>query len=244
MKLSIKPQLLKLFSLTAGILGLLLYKVLYTTGMDEKGLLIAGHWAGVSLTALTAVILAAVILLTRSVSGADDYRGAHPASTPSGIGCFALAAALGMTVWQNRSFDTTLDMLMAVLMIAAAAGQVYVGICRLAGAKPLFLGNAALCACLAIRMVWQYQFWSSDPQLMDYVFFLGAYAALMLTAYQQAAFDADMGSHRVLWATSLAAVYLCFAALGGAADIPVLLTGGIWALTNLTSLKEKPQEEV
>lgn len=255
MKLSIKPQFLKLFSLAAGILGLVLYMTLYTTGMDEKGLLISGHWAGIALTVLTALVLAAVIILTRGVSGSDDYRAAYPASLIRGLGCFALAAALGIAAWKEWSADTTLDLLMGVLMIAAAAGQLYVGICRMMGAKPLFLGNAALCACFAIRMVWQYQFWSSDPQLMDYVFFLGAYVALMLTAYQQAAFEADMGSHKALWAAGLAAVYLCCVALWGAADLWVLLTGGIWALTNLTSLKpgrqrpalnlnDEPQEEV
>lgn len=244
MKLSIKPQLLKLLSLAAGLLGLVLYMTLYTTGMDEKGLLISGHWAAVSLTALTAVTLAAVILLSRGISGSDDYRNAYPASFLRGFGCFALAAALGVTGWKNWCADTNLDLLAGVLMIAAALGQAYVGICRMAGAKPLFLGNALLCACFAIRMVWQYQAWSSDPQLMDYVFYLGAWVALMLTAYQQAAFDADMGSHRALWASALAAVYFCCVALWSAADMPVLLAGGIWALTNLTSLKEKPQEEV
>lgn len=241
MKLSVKPQLLKLFALAGGILGLLLHIVLYETGMDGKGLLISGHWAGGGLWILTALVLAAVILLTRGIRGPEDYRDTHPVSFLGGIGCFVLAAALGMTAWKDWCADTTLDILMGVLMFAAALSLIYIGICRMSGGKPAFLAHSVLCACFAIRMVWQYQFWSSDPQLMDYVFFLGAYAALMLAAYQQAAFDADMCSHWALWAASLAAVYFCIVALRAGVDTWILLTGGLWALTNTTCLNPKPR---
>lgn len=243
MKLSVKPQLLKLFALAGGILGLLLHIVLYVTGMDEKGLLIAGHWAGIALWGLTALVLAAVILLTRAIRGPEDYRDAQPVSLLGGVGCFALAAALGMTAWKEWSADTTLDRLVGVLMLAAALSLIYMGICRMSGGKPHFLCHGAVCACFALRVVWQYQFWSSDPQLMDYVFYLCAYVALMLAAYQQSAFDADMGSHRTLWAVSLAAVYLCCVALRDAADPFVLLTGGVWVLTNMTNLTAKPRRQ-
>ena len=243
MKLSVKPELLKLFAAAAGVLGLLLYMVLYTTGMDEEGLLIPGHWAGIALTVLTPLVLTAVVLLTRGIDGSDDYRAAHPASTVRGAGCFGLAAVLGITAWKDWCSDTALDMLMGILMFAAAAGLLYVGVCRVAEAKPLFLGNAAVCACFAIRMVWQYQFWSSDPQLLDYVYLLCAYGALMLIAYQQAAFDVGMGNHRGLWALSLAAVYLCCVAFWSAVDTALLLAGGIWALTNMTSLKARPRRQ-
>ena len=257
MKLSVNPVLLKLFAVAGGVLGLLLQYVLYTTGVDGKGLLIAGHWAGAALTTLTVLVFSAVIILTRGIQGPDDYRNSHPASVIRGLGCIALTVALAATCRNAWSAETTLEMLTGVLTFASAAGLLYVGICRMAGVKPVFLGNAAACACFAIRMVSQYQHWSSDPQLMDYIFYLCAYGALMLAAYQQAAFDAGMGSHRNLWALSLAAAYLCCAALWGAADFWVLLAGAFWAVTNMTCLKakarkhrhkgqkeHKPQEEV
>ena len=112
-------------------------------------------------------------------------------------------------------------------------------ICRMTGAKPPFPCHAALCVYFALRMVYQYRRWSSDPQLQDYCFTLFALMALMLSAYQQAAFDAGIGSHRALWFLSLAAVFLCCPAMYGSRDWVLLLTCGVWAFTNLTVLSGK-----
>ena len=92
-------------------------------------------------------------------------------------------------------------------------------------------------------MVSRYQMWSSDPQLQDYCFYLTAYVALMLTAYHHAAFDAGMGSHKLLWFFSLAAMYLCCLSLKGNADTVLLLGCGVWAFTNLTHLTVRPRRQ-
>jgi hypothetical protein len=92
----------------------------------------------------------------------------------------------------------------------------------------------------ALRVICLYRFWSSDPQLQDYVFYLGAYVALMLCAYHHAAFDADMEKHGSLWFWSMAAVYLCCLALPNSQDgyLPFL---GIWVITNTPRLQNPKQ---
>ena len=254
MKLSAKPELLKILTLSAGVLGLLLRVVLYAAGTDEKGLLVTGHWASVSLWILTALLAAGLFLLTRSIQGPEDYADAHPVSFFGGAG--AVAAAVTILIVTIGDFGT--EALLATLLgFAAAASLAAIAFFRLTGRKPLFLFHVVLCGFFAMRMVSQYRFWNSDPQLMDYVFYLSAYVLLMLASYQQAAFDADLGNHRNLWYFSLLSVYLCIVSLKGSADTWLILACGLWAFSNLTDLRirrrrqrpalnleDEPQEEV
>ena len=130
-----------------------------------------------------------------------------------------------------------------ILGLCAAVSMGIIGFCRLTGGKPLFLFHAVVCLYFALRMVSQYQLWSSDPQLLDYCFYLCAYVGLMLTTYHQASFDSDMGRHRALWTLTLITVYLCCLSLKGNQDTLIMLTGGIWAFTNLTSLTVRPRRQ-
>lgn len=241
MKLSIKPQLLKLSVLCAGLLGLMLRIVLYATGPDEKGLLTAGHWAGVSVWVLTGGIILGLFLLTWSIRGPETYPGAHPRSIPAGAGCLILALAVLLSTLAEISAPSgsTGMLLTCVLGFLAVISLSILGVCRIIGAKPIFLFHGVLCLYFAVRMVALYQTRSADPQLQDYVFCLSSFVVLMLTAYQQAAFDADMGNHRDLWLTSLISVFLCMVALKGSGNIPMLAAAAIWAFTNLTNLKRR-----
>lgn len=244
MKLSVKPNQLKYLILGAGGLGLILRAVLYATGVDEKGLLVSGHWAHFALWVLTALVFAALWLFTKEIQGPEAYRDCFPASTVRGIGAFAAAVMILITTLSGLSaIADRLDIIVTVLGAASALCLAYVGYCRLCGIKPGFLAHVVLCLFFALRMVCQYRAWSSDPQLMDYCFYLGAYVALMLTAYHHAAFDAGMGKHRVLWVLSLASVYLCAVSVSGGQDLPFLLGTLAWSLTALPSLTAKPRRK-
>lgn len=244
MKFSIKPEHLKTGILGAGGLGLALRILLYATGTDDKGLLATGHWASIALWCLTAAVLAALALFTRQIQGPEDYRDCYPASSPAGIAGVLLALAIGLTTFTELgTTEGPLGIVSTVLGFAAAVCLLLLAYCRMAGAKPLFLFHAVVCVYFALRMVCQYRHWSSDPQLQDYCFYLCAYVALMLTAYHHAAFDADMGKHRVLWFLSLAAVYLCCLSLKGTQDTLLLLAAGFWAFTNMTCLNAKPRRK-
>lgn len=244
MKLSVKPNQLKWIILGAGGLGFLLRVLLYTTGTDEKGLLVSGHWAVIALGILTLAVAAGLFLLTKPIQGPQRYQDCFPVSWVSAAG--AILAALGIlvtTVSGIGSATDTIELVIRVLGFVSVAALAVVAVCRLTGAKPVFPCHAVVCVYFALRMVSQYRHWSADPQLQDYCFYLFAYGALMLAAYQQAAFDAGMGSHRALWVLNLASVYLCFLALYGCQDALLLFTAGIWAFTNLTALKAKPRRQ-
>lgn len=244
MKVSVKPQLLKYLVLGAGGLGLILRVILYATGTDEKGLLVTGHWANVALWILTFAVAAVIILFTRTITGPEQYPDSHPVSFSGALGCFAaLLGILITTISEFAEFSSTIHLVVWILGLCAAVSMGIIGFCRLTGGKPLFLFHAVVCLYFALRMVSQYQLWSSDPQLLDYCFYLCAYVGLMLTTYHQASFDSDMGRHRALWTLTLITVYLCCLSLKGNQDTLIMLTGGIWAFTNLTSLTVRPRRQ-
>lgn len=244
MKFTVKPEQLKYLTLGAGGLGLVLRILLYATGIDEKGLLVSGHWAHWAIWLLTAATAAAIFLLTRSIQGPERYQDAHPVSVPAACGALATGGAILITSISEFSAGNTPQMkTLTILGFLCAASLVFIALCRAGGWKPHFLFHAVVCLYFALRMVCLYQFWSSDPQLQDYFFYLSAYVGLMLTAYHQATFDADMGNHRTLWLLSLATVYLCCMSLKGNRDTWLLLCAGGWVYTNLTNLTTKPRRQ-
>lgn len=225
----------------AGGLGLVLRIALYATGIDGRGLLVRGHWASTALCILSVAVLVGAFLVTRKLDGPVDHGAAYPVSKAAAVGAFAAMAGIGITtVTEFATFSTRLHLIVWLLGLCSAVFMGLIGICRLTGKKPSFLLGATVCLYFALRMVSRYQRWSADPQLYDYCFYLMAYVALMLTAYQHAAFDADMGSHRALWLCSLMAVYLCCVSLKDTPDTLLLLGCGIWAFTNLTRISVCP----
>lgn len=241
MKLAGKTALLKYLTLCAGGLGLALRFAMYATGIDGRGLLIAGHWTQIAVVTVTLLILAALILLCRRISGSERYTDCYPASATAALGAALGGGAVLATAISEFSLADRAELLVSVLSLAAGASLLILAAFRLLGKQPTPLFHALLSLFFAMRMVRQFRFWSADPQLMDYCFYLSAYLTLMLTAYHHAAFDADIGKHNQLWLFSLASVYLCCICLNGEADFWLLLGCGIWAFTNLTALTARRQ---
>jgi len=239
MSLAVKPNHLKLTALCAGVLGLLLRFMLLQTNVDEKGLLISGHWADTAVWLLTAAVIGAIFFALRRCAGPEAYEAAFPASVFRCAG--SVIAACGFLLTDTSVVSSAkLAAAEPVLRILAAAALIAVAYCRFRGNKPSFLLHGTVCLYLALRMVCRYQVWSSDPQLQDYAFFLGAHVALMLSCYQLAAFDADSGSHKSLWSWGLGAIYLCLTALPGSEEPILLLCCAVWMLTSLSSLTPTP----
>lgn len=237
MKFNVNAKQLKFAVLAAGVLGMLLRIALYETGIDGRGLLEQNHWAGIALWVLTGITAAALLLFGFGIKGPAAYADAYPVSFSAAVGCFAAAAGFALTsIREFAEFSSRLNLIIWVLGLFATLAIGYVGFCRLTQKKPYFLAHALMCVYFSLRMVSQYRQLSFDPHLLDYCFHLTAYVALMLSTYQQAAFDAAMGNHRALWLSGLAAVYLCCVALKNNPDIPLLVGCAIWVFTNLTSL--------
>ena len=230
MKPDIKLSSFKYLILGAGGLGFVLQQLLYTTGMDEKGLLIRGHWAAVSLVILTGLTLAFIFRSTRK---APVFPDVPSASIPGGIGCLVGAAALFLGSG-GENFDT-LSQVEGAMRLAAQLSLCALAYCRFAGKKCPFGFHGILSLFLAIRMVGQYRIWCSDPQVMDYALFLLAHVALMIFAYQLSARDAGFGNPKSLWFWGLTGLYLCCCAPCGQSDRIFLLMLGAWVFTALPS---------
>ena len=233
---------LKILLPAAGALGALLRCILYLTGTDEKGLLVTGHWACISIWILTAAAAAVLSLGCFKLRGPDEYRDCFPASFFGCLGTFAAATAFLLTAvpdWRNAL--SPLETAAAALSFGSAAALVYVGICRFRGDQPRFFAHTIVCISFALRMVCQYRVWSADPQLQNYCFYMAAHVCLMLTAYQFAAFDTGMGSHRALWFFGLASVYFCLLCLWNGTSPMLMLCCAVWVLTNLTELTVRPR---
>ena len=236
MSLSRKSNQLKLLLTAAGLLGLLLRFTLLQTAIDERGLLVAGHWADIGSWLLTAAMIAVIFFSLRHCTGPTAYNIAFPVSILCCIG--SLVASFGF-LFSGASIVSTVRLAVAEPILRIVAGIALIGVayCRFMGKKPTFLLHSIVCLYLALRMVCRYQVWSSDPQLQHYAFYLGAHVAMLLGCYQLAAFDAGSGSHRSLWSWALGAVYLCLTAIPGSEDPFFLLCCAFWMLTSLSTGK-------
>lgn len=233
MKQAVKPNQMKLLLGAAGILGLVLRAVLYAAGVDRKGLLITGYWADTALWLLTAAVAGILLIWCRRLTGHGKQANPFPVSVYSAAGAVLAGIAILLSpVAQPPS--QTLAGVEPVLRFAAAASLIWISYCRFRGKAPFFLFHCAVCLYLALRLVCQYRLWSADPQIQNYAFYLGAHVALMITAYQLAAFDAGFGNHRNLWAAGLAAVYLCTVSLAGSDEPFFLICCLLWVWTNLS----------
>lgn len=233
MKLAVKPKLTKTLVAAAGILGLVLRTVLYAVGVDRKGLLITGHWSGIGIWLLTAAVALILLLLCRQLTGSQEYSIAFPASPFSAAGAALAGIALVLCpVAQIPSpVFATIE---PVLRYGAAASLFFISYCRFRGKAPLFLLHCSVCLYLALRLICQYRVWSADPQIQNYAFYLGAHVALMITAYQFAAFDAGFGSHGKLWGAGLGSIYLSTVSAAGSDDPFFLICCVLWIFTNLS----------
>ena len=233
MKQALKPNYMKLLTGAAGILGLSLRAVLYAVGTDQKGLLIEGHWASSGVWLLTAAIALILFLWCRQLTGSRNYQKAFPSSLFCAAG--AALAGIGFVLSPTAQAPSpTFANIELVLRFVSAASLIWISYCRFRGEKPFFLLHCAVCLYLALRLVCQYRLWSSDPQIQNYAFYLGAHVALMITAYQFAAFDAGAGNHKKLWAAGLSAIYLSTVSLARSDEPFFLICCIVWIWTNLS----------
>ena len=229
------PKLIKFFAPAAGLLGCGLYRTLFTAGLDSKGLPIATHWSYLGLFLLTA-LTAAVILINLRALPSGETQVTHCPTVFGGIGC--VVAAIACLLFAPPAARTGLLATVDTVMRGICAVMLGVlAFCRFTGKKPFFLFHGILCLYLAFRMINQYRLWSADPQILQYCFYLCGYVALMLTAYQMAAFDAGFGKFKALWLWAPAAVFLCFVTLAGPQELLFMPAFGLWALSGLSSVK-------
>ena len=224
--ISLRPAMLKRVVLGGGAVAFGLYRLLYATGIDGRGLLKSGHFAWVLLCILSVAMGAVIFASASQLRGGDvRFRKSLPAAVCCGL-------ALVSTVFTGLSDLWGGYLIYAVPAFLAACAFAAVTLCRLRGRKPNFGMHSLICIHFTLQLLKLYQANSFHPQFQDYIFQILACVALAVTGYQLAAADLGRGSRRWLWTAGMAAVYLCTLSLGSSAT-GIFLTGGAWAFTAL-----------
>lgn len=214
MKHPFRSRILPLFTMGAGGLGLALRLWLYA-GIDEKGLLPAGHMADYSLFLLSALTIGVLFLATRELTPRRINKkylrlSGTVAYALAGI-CLILTAILKLSGSMVR---------LAWLAVAAAlvGGLILLlmAVMRFFRKRPPYWASAIITAVLMLNTVAQCQVWGSEPQLQEYFFPLLASIFLILSAYEKTKFTAKRGDARTLAFFSQCALFFCCVSLNTA----------------------------
>ena len=224
--ISLRPGMLKRVVLGGGAAAFGLYRLLYATGIDGRGLLKSGHFAWVLLCILSIAMGVVIFASASQLRGGDvRFRKSLPAAVCCGLALVSAVFTGLSNLWGGY-------LIYAIPAFLAALGFAAVTLCRLHGRRPNFLMHAVICIHFTLQLLKIYQANSFHPQFQDYIFQILACIALAVTGYQLAAADLGRGSRRWLWTAGMAAVYLCALSLGSTST-GLFLTGGAWALTSL-----------
>lgn len=223
-----------------------LHSYMMANCIDEMGLLIPGNLPMKLLWALIIGFPGVLLILTATIGGNGCYGDDFPRSLLSGAlmiaaGGVLLGSAPGLALIpevllpeQTQALTGYLvdfvDRATAVLPWIAGGAMVVVGICRMAGKKPLFLFSGSVCLFHMLMLVRSYRLWSADPQLHEYAFSLMAMILLMLCSFHRTCCDAGVIQRKKLIFTCLTAAVCCAAALSGGFQPGFFLASGLWAL--------------
>lgn len=216
-----------------GAMGCVLRKLLYILAEDGKGLVRSGHPLQWLLWLVSGAALALAFWTAKHVDPEETENDVRSRGIGAG-GCLAAAIGAGLTVLLSNSVPQGILGLawkvlgvLCIVSMAAAAKQ------RWEGKQPYFLLSGVACVFFAVHMVGSYRGWSSNPQIIDYVFTLFANIFLMLFAYQQGAVAVGCGKEWLRNFYGALAVFCCIVCLSGTENPALYLTGGVWVLTNL-----------
>ena len=237
MKKLTQPSILPVFTLAAGILGLVLRAWLFFAGTDRKGLLVASHPANALTFILTALVLAVLFLCVRPLTALDRYQQLFPRAKFPAVGCVAAAAGIAWVNLRDLNLRTdSITMVSLFLGILAVISLLILAVCRVKRVRPAFFLHMVVTVFLMFHLISQYRLWSAEPQLQVYFFPLLASVFLMLTGYHSAVLDARKSGRRWFVFCNQAALYCCCLSLWGDSWL-FYLTMGFWMLSSLCSLQ-------
>lgn len=243
MKKYLRPKHLPLIVPALGLLCLLLRLWTLGGGPDAEGLYAPQPVAWTLLWAVAACAAGLIFWLCLPLNHPGSYRQNFPASIPGAAGVAAGALAILISsVGMFTAANGTLGTITGILGILSAASLVTVAIARYQGKRPSFLPHAAVCLFFALRIFLCCKQWSNEPQLGTFLLPFLASVSVMLAAYQQAAFDVDLGKRRSSLFWSLMSVFFCIAALPACDEALFYILLAVWLITNLCSLRRlKPK---
>ena len=230
----------------AALAALGLHRYMMEACIDEMGLLIRGNLPLKLLWALGIGFPGYLLILVSTIGGEGCYEDIFPRSLPEGCmmlmaGGVLLYSAAGLvelpTVLLPEQTQTLTgfmvgftDGAMGVLPWLAGASMLVLGLCRMAGKKPLFAFSGVVCLFHMLMLVRSYRLWSADPQLHEYCFPLLAMVLLLLCSFHRTCCDAGVIQRKKLLLTGLTAAVCSAAALSSGFQPGFYLASALWAL--------------
>lgn len=243
-----------------GLAAWLLYRQMYASFMDERGLLVA--W---SVPEVLILVLMACALVGAFVVSHGSAMG-QPNRILSAVGDLVFAGGVTSLFFDNvyswEQVSNALNrlqngygrvangrmrdiMLIVTSAIAALAVLSLVVSCvrKLMNKQAIFLLNLLPFVVCALMLVECYQLWSELPQMMDYVPALGAVLSLGLTAFHRMERASGLPFKSRHAGFGLLTVFFCCASLGQGDFTLFLAAAAVWTLTDLSALQAAPAEK-
>lgn len=212
----------------AGLMSWILRWRLLSTGGDEKGLLIPGGFPQTVSTIITVlVILATASALWQHRQVKIKVYGS-PAATAIRILVFGVAA---VSFWQM----SLLGKAAAIAAVAAAAVAV-VGL--LNKRVPQAVEDIPATLFFMLGLLSCYRIWSAEPEIQRYFYRLTALVSLMMATYHRSAMAAGLSKGLWFLGSSFLGIYCSFAAAADPGFTVLFLTLGLWAMTQLDTVRE------
>lgn len=233
-----KKQLTSVMVLLGAVL-LALRLRLYIVAVDEKNLLLSGHWLSGVIWAVAGLTLVYGVICALGTREMGRLAVTGPIAA-LGDGLFALTLVLSLLAMGSP--ETPMEKACAVFGWLCVPALLYGAVCRAKG-KPVYFGCfCVICAFFALYLVGTYRSWSASPQLQDYVFSMAALVGVTLFAYQNAALAVGIGSYRVWLASAMVTIAFGLAAVYGGSPMLLYFGPAVWTLTGL--LGEERTEEL
>lgn len=218
-------------ALTCALTGLMTWVLrwrLFSTGVDEKGLLTAGH----PLALITWLLTAAVVLLTALCFWKRQEKISVHGSPLSSL-LRALAMGIACVLFLDQG-------ILGKAAAAAAAVTAVLSLLSLADGKkklPAAAVDIPMMIFFLLCLLCRYQVWSAEPEIQRYFYPLLALVCLMLATYQRSAILQGLAKGPCFLATGCLGVYFAFAAGADPGFTAMFLSLGVWMFAELGSVK-------
>lgn len=224
-----KTKALHYVSLVCGILALAIRTWLFSSAIDEKGLVISNHPANIVGYILIAAVPALLLVLALMPSPKLYYR--HHKSFLALVGNIAGSAGIFYSaILDMLQRSGRLSIITGILGIAAGICLLAVAFARMKGTRPSYYLYAVVTIYLMLHILSRYQQWNIESQLQYYLPQLLAAAFLMLSAYFRAALAAGQKVTTSFLLCNQCALFFSCLAIGG--ETPLFYACmSLWALT-------------
>lgn len=224
MKKETRTRLLAPVYLLLGLAALGLHQWLFRAYVEDpvSGLLPGGALPELLLWALTACAVLAAFPLTRRTCLGEGNQ------VLAALSDSVFAAGVLTLLLEPIQGPPALVTVYRIFCVAAGISLAASAVTRLLGRTPHFLLELSPCVLCVLQLMEYYQVFSEVPQLMNYVFGLGAVLCLSLGAYHRLARAAGLPSKPRHSAVGLLAVYFCAAAVSQGAYVPFFAAAAVW----------------